>query len=336
MPDNMRYESPRTIERKTRDRLRATSDLYYLTAARSAGDGDYFHACELLQKAIRYDKFNIEARNLLGLLQFQQGELADALHTWRLSVFVRADKNRASYYLAELAKEPQLISNMGQSLILYNEALEMARTGQGDFALVRLRKATQLNPRFVKAHLLLCACYIHKEEYARALETLAMAQAVTKLHPDCLRYETVIQEKLSQGAEEEKLEEIRDRTAKEEASLLLNEADPSDLSGDREKAQLIRDRKWILSQFIIFVAGVLLGGLFISYLYRPHQMREQAQEIYELTIRADALEEENNRITRQLEDAREVLFTISEGGNQVSEVVLADVRRLLAEQDQTE
>ena len=275
MPDQMRYESPRTIERKTREKLRSTSDLYYLNAARSAGDGDYVHAISLLEKSIRYDKFNIEARNLLGLLQFQTGELAEAIHTWRLSLFVRADRNRAAYYLSEIAKEPQLISNMGQSLILYNEALDMARQGQGDFALVRLRKAGQLNPRFVKAHLLLCACYINKEEYARAREALAMAQAVTRLHPDCIRYEALITERLSQGAEEEKLEDIRDRTAKEEAERLLNEADPSDLSGDREKAQLIRDKKMILSQFVLFAVGVLLGGLFISYLYRPHQMRQQ-------------------------------------------------------------
>ena len=162
------YESPRTIERKTREKLQRTADVVYQMGVRSALDGDYVHACESLRKAVRYDKFHIEARNLLGLLLFQQGEIAEAICTWRLSLQIRADRNRAGFYLAELAKEPQLIANMGQSLILFNEALDFAKESGGDYALVRLKKATQLNPRLVKAHLLLCLCYIEKGEYSRA------------------------------------------------------------------------------------------------------------------------------------------------------------------------
>ena len=323
------YKSPRTIERETREKLQKTSDLFYISGLRFAADGDFLHSCECLEKAVRYDKFNIRARNLLGLLMFQQGEIAEAIHHWRLSLMVRADKNRASYYLSELGREKQLIANMGQSLVLFNEALKLAAEDQGDFALVRLKKACQMNPRFVKAHLLLCACYIQKEAYSAAKEALGRAQAVDPLNPDGLRYQRLIDAKLSQGAEDQTSEEIRDRSEDEEVLRMLNNPDLTEISGEKEKTERIRDRKLVLSQLSLFAAGLILGGLFIGYLWMPQKLKDITAELNERRLEVAALTQERDALEEDKARAVEVLQNISAGGTEISEVVLADVRRTL-------
>ncbi len=323
------YKSPRTIERETRERLQRTSDRLYAAGLSFAVDGDYTHGTECLRKAIRYDKFNIRARNLLGLIQFQQGEIAEAIREWRLSLMVRADRNRAAYYLSELGKERQLIANMGQSLILYNEALKLAGEDQGDFALVRLKKACQLNPRYVKAHLLLCACYINKQAYSAASDVLKRAQAVDPFHPDALRYERLIREQLEQGAEDETPEEIKDLSSDEEALRSLNDPDLGEISWEKEKAERVRDRKLMLSQLGLFIVGLILGGLFIGYLWMPQQLKEISEELRQTNLKMVSLEQENQELQGKVSEAAEVLKTISEGSTFISETVMADVRRAL-------
>lgn len=323
------YKSPRTIERETREALQRTSNAYYVSAVRFASEQDYTHATEYLRRAIRYDKFHIRARNLLGLLMFQQGEIAEAIKEWRLSLYMRADRNRAAYYLSELGKEKQLIANMGQSLILFNEALKLAAQDQGDFALVRLKKATQLNPRFVKAHLLLAVCYMNKEAYPAAREVLERAKAVDPLNPDLLRYEQMVDEAIEAMDPLQTEEEIRDVSTDEEVLRTLNDPDLQNFAGEKEKTERIRDRKLVLSQLLLFLAGLLLGGLFISYLWTPGQLRELTEEVTDQNLTIARLEQENESLTTLLGQSKELLTTITEGGGKVSEVVLADVRALL-------
>lgn len=323
------YKSPRTIERETREGLQRTSDRLFASGLRFASDGDYTHADEYLRKAIRYDKFNIRARNLLGLIQFQQGEIGEAIREWRLSLQVRADKNRAAYYLTELGKERQLIANMGQSLILFNEALKLAAEDQGDFALVRLKKACQLNPRYVKAHLLLAVCYMGKEAYSAAAEVLERAKAVDPFHPDLLRYEKFIKEALAEGAEDATPKEIRDRSEDEEVLRSLNNPDLDDYAGEMEKSDRIRDRRLIISQFLLFIAGLVLGGLFIGYLWMPQKLSDLTRELSETRLQVASLEQDKEILEEKVESAAGVLQVISEGGTSVSETVLADVRQVL-------
>ena len=331
MQDANLYKSPRTIERETRERLQRTSNAFYISAIRFASDRDYTHAVEYLRRAVRYDKFHIRARNLLGLLMFQQGEIAEAIKEWRLSLFMRADRNRASYYLSELGKEKQLITNMGQSLILFNEALKLAAQDQGDFALVRLKKATQLNPRFVKAHLLLAVCYMNKQAYPAAKEVLERAKAVDPFHPDLLRYEQMVEEGLAAMDPAEKEEEIRDVSTDEEVLRSLNDPDLSNFAGEKEKTERIRDRRLMLSQLLLFIAGLVLGGLFISYLWTPGQLKELSDQVTEQNLRIAKLTEENESLKDLVAESREMLRTIADGGNRVSEVVLADIRSLIGQ-----
>ena len=323
------YKSPRTIERETREKLQNTSNAYFVSAVRFASEQDYTHATQYLRRAIRYDKFHIRARNLLGLLMFQQGEIAEAVKEWRLSLFMRADRNRAAYYLSELGKEKQLIANMGQSLILFNEALKLAAEDQGDFALVRLKKAIQLNPRFVKAHLLLAVCYMNKQAFTAAREVLEKAKSVDPLNPDLLRYEQMVDEAIEQMDPEQTDEDIRDVSTDEEVLRTLNDPDLSNFAGEKEKTERVRDRKLVLSQFLLFVLGLVLGGLFIAYLWTPGQLRELSEEVADQNLTIAKLEQDNKNMNGLLSESRELLTTIADGGTKVSEVVLADVRALI-------
>ena len=62
-----------------------TSNAYYNQALSRAGVRDLSGAVESLKKSLRFNKKNIQARNLLGLVYFEMGETVSALSEWVIS-----------------------------------------------------------------------------------------------------------------------------------------------------------------------------------------------------------------------------------------------------------
>ena len=52
-----------------------------------------------LEKAIYYNKYNIQAKNLLGLIYFEIGQVSLALKSWILSEALCKEDNLASTYI---------------------------------------------------------------------------------------------------------------------------------------------------------------------------------------------------------------------------------------------
>ena len=66
--------------------LERIANCYYNLGLERAKLRDLSGAAELLKKALHYDKYQREARNLLGLIFFEMGEVADALVQWVISM----------------------------------------------------------------------------------------------------------------------------------------------------------------------------------------------------------------------------------------------------------
>ena len=78
------------------------SKLYYNQGLEKASIRDLSGAISCLKQSLAYDKRNICARNLLGLVYFETGEVVAALSEWVISKNIQKNRNLASEYIARL------------------------------------------------------------------------------------------------------------------------------------------------------------------------------------------------------------------------------------------
>ena len=150
----------------------ALSARWYNIGLEMANDRDLSGAVNALRKSIAFNKSNKNARNLLGLVYFETGDIANALMQWVLSINLNPEKNPASEYLAEYEKNGRQATQLEQSIKLYNEALEDVRERNDDMAIISLKKALNLNPRFIEANNLLALCYLMHGKNSQAVDLI--------------------------------------------------------------------------------------------------------------------------------------------------------------------
>ena len=71
----------------------ALSNLYYNRGLEKAQIRDLSGAITCLQRSLRMYKYNIHARNLLGLVYFETGEVVAALSEWVISKNMQPENN---------------------------------------------------------------------------------------------------------------------------------------------------------------------------------------------------------------------------------------------------
>ena len=74
----------------------ALSNLYYNQGLEKAQIRDLSGAITCLKRSLKMNKCNIQARNLLGLVYFETGEVVAALSEWVISKNIMPDGNVAS------------------------------------------------------------------------------------------------------------------------------------------------------------------------------------------------------------------------------------------------
>ena len=133
--------NPRIVEK-----IRRRANEFYNLGLDLANRQNLSGARQQLLKAVSYDKRHTDARNLLGLVCFQMGEIGEAIRHWTVSITLNpATDNRAQLYLRDLKRNEKLAQSMNESLRLCNEAMVQLRKESPDYALVRLKKAVAMN-----------------------------------------------------------------------------------------------------------------------------------------------------------------------------------------------
>lgn len=155
---------------KDKTSFRKIANAYYNIGLQRAQLNDLTGAAGYLKEALHYDKYCIEARNLLGLIFYEMGETADALVQWIISCNFEPDPDRniADHYLNEIQRKTSVIENDSDLVKRFNQALNIAQNGGEDFAVIELRDITKKKPNFVKAQLLLALLYMQEGEHIKA------------------------------------------------------------------------------------------------------------------------------------------------------------------------
>ena len=151
------------------------SNAYYNDALEKAAVRDLSGAIESLRTSLRFYKMNIDARNLLGLVYFETGEVVEALTEWVISKNYQPRDNAASRYLNEIQNNPSRLDTINQTIKKYNQALLYCRQDSRDLAIIQLKKVLSLNPKLVSGHQLLALLYIQEKKYELAKKSLRNA-----------------------------------------------------------------------------------------------------------------------------------------------------------------
>ena len=83
------------------------SNYWYNDGLRKAQIRDMSGAAKSLRISLQFNRENIAARNLLGLVYYGTGEVAEALVEWIISKNLRPRDNIANYFIKEY-RPPQM------------------------------------------------------------------------------------------------------------------------------------------------------------------------------------------------------------------------------------
>ena len=165
-----------------------SSKYYYNIGLDKARVRDMSGAEEALRLALKYDKMNIDARNLLGLIYYETGETVQALAQWVISTNYQPKKNIANSYLNEVQTNNTKLDLVDQTIKKFNQALLYCQQGSEDLAIIQLKKVLSMSPKLVKGHQLMALLYMKGEEYGKAKKALRRAQLLDTNNTRTLNY----------------------------------------------------------------------------------------------------------------------------------------------------
>lgn len=186
------------------------SQYWYNDGLRKAQIKDISGAVLSLRRSLKYNHKNIEARNLLGLVYYERGEVAEGLVEWIISKNLGTSDNIAGYFIKEIQKSSEKLEAINEAVKCYNQSLTFCKQQSEDMAVLQLKKAIEAHPSFLKAYQLLAMIYIHKGQYAKARPFIKEARKLDTTNAQTLRlmHELSVQHEQKTRNKEEKGSEV--------------------------------------------------------------------------------------------------------------------------------
>ena len=117
-----------------------------------------------LRQSLQYNRENIAARNLLGLVYYGIGEVAEALVEWIISKNLKPRDNIADSYIRNVQDSANELESINQAIKKYNQCLGYCKQNGEDLAIIQLKQVITSHPTFLKAHQLLALLYLYSDE----------------------------------------------------------------------------------------------------------------------------------------------------------------------------
>lgn len=276
------------------------SNAYYNLGLRKATIRDLSGAIEALKMSLSINKNNIEARNLLALIYCEMGDVVEALSEWVVSRNIRPEKNSAANYITKIQSNQAKFESATQNIKKFNVALEAAKEGNSDMAIIQLKKVTVQNPKFVKAQVLLALLYMKEKEYGRAKKCLAQALKVDVNNTQARSYQReirMLENDLSTQAQDSFLPRRKQK-----------EVDVQPLNGNDVilPHSSYKEPSNGAITIITILAGVVIGASLIWFLITPARYKgltsEYNKSVLEYSEKLSNGNAELNSLTKQLKD----------------------------------
>lgn len=255
-------------------RIVRISNLLYNEGLEKALVRDMEGAITCLKRSLKFNKENIDARNLLGLCYYETGEAVSALCEWVISKNLKGEDNIADSYINELQSNKNRLDTINQTIRKYNQSVLYCREDNEDMAIIQLKKVISQNPKFVKAYQLLALLYMKRQEYERARKLLKKAANIDTTNTTTLRYLQEIEDVTGKSTRVGKKHWRFEKEKDEAVSGTLRY-----MSGTEMVIQptTFRDSSTIAT-FINIILGILLGGAIVWFLVVPANRQEVNDE----------------------------------------------------------
>ena len=242
-------------------RTRHTSARLYNQALELAWQNDLSGAIEHLEQSLLFDKKNIPARNLLGLIYCETGRIADALKHWIISTSLQPADNLAAGYMDYLQKHARDMETCNDAVRLYNQAIAYLKQGSDDLAIIQLKKAIDNNPHFLDAYNLMTLCCIEDKNQKRAIHFNDIVLKRDIRNPIALHYAKVLGNHVSAADSAS-----RKKTSKNVVSVKKTDSNPPLPQYKRsEKKNGVLEKRDMLA----FLAGIVAAAVVIFVLVIP-------------------------------------------------------------------
>lgn len=164
------------------------SNMHYNDGLAKANVRDLSGAIVSLRQSLKLNKNNTKARNLIGLVYYEMGDVVTALSEWVISKNIESTKNIAGDYIKAIQSNPNRLETINQTIKKYNQALLYCKQESEDLAIIQLKKVLSLNPNLVAGHQLIALLYMKHEEYDKAKKALSRAIKIDTTNTTTLRY----------------------------------------------------------------------------------------------------------------------------------------------------
>ncbi len=317
----------------------AMSNRFYNDGLEKAGVRDLTGAINSLRQSLKFNKNNIEARNLLGLVYFETGEVVAALSEWVISKNMRPEKNIADDYINMLQSNASRLDAINQTIKKYNQALVYCNQDSKDLAMIQLKKVLSLNPKFIRAHQLLALLYMDTEQWDKAERELRKCMDIDRNNTQTLRYLKEVEMQLAPDENSKQPRRKKDDAVRYQSD---NEIIIQPLNVKEQKSAGI-------SSLINIAIGLVIGLAVMYFLVVPaavsnanneaqktitdigNQLDTKTSRIQELETQMEALQTENDTLNQELQG-----YVGTDGTLQTIDSLLAAATTYLETQDITQ
>ena len=248
------------------------SNRFYNDGLEKANVRDLTGAITSLRQSLKFDKTNIEARNLLGLVYFEMGEVVAALSEWVISKNLRPNKNIADDYINMIQTNASRLESINTTIKKYNQALAYCRQDSLDLAVIQLKKVLSLNPKYIRAHQLLALLYINSEEWEKARKELIKCNQIDTNNTLTLRYLKEVESVLDM---EDTAKPISRKRAVSDDVIKYQ-------SGNETIIQPVNDKeKSSFSSLLNIGIGILIGIAAAWFLILPARVQSEKAKVNE-------------------------------------------------------
>ena len=257
-------------------KTRSASIRLYNEALKHAEERELSGAAENLEQSLLFDKNNIPARNLLGLIYCEMGRIGDALKHWIISTSLQPDGNAAAGYIDYLQKNAREMEKYNDAIRMYNQAIHYLKQGSDDLAVIQLKKSIDNNPDFLDAYNLMTLCCIEDKNAKRAQHFNEIVLKRDIRNPLALHYAKLLGNTPTSPSHLKKAEKSKTPTT---VSVKKTDSNPPIPRYKRkEKTNSVLEKR----DFLAFFAGICVAVIVILVLIVPALNESKNNKIKEL------------------------------------------------------
>lgn len=272
------------------------SNQWYNDGLKKANIRDLSGAIVSLKKSLQYNRDNVAARNLLGLVYYGRGEVVEALVEWIISKNIKTHGNIANYYIKKVRETQSELESINQAIKKYNQCLVYCQQGGEDLAAIQLKKVIAAHPTFLRAYQLLALLYMQTEQYAKARQLIRKAHKLDTTNETTLRYMHELKQ-----LHKDKVAKLKEEKEQTVSYKLGNETIIQPVSAT------LKDNATMLTILNIII-GILVGAAVVWFLAVPtikqNMAAETNKEIIVYSEQIAAKESEIDLLEREVEGYR--------------------------------